>query len=55
MQKGHVDIVKLLLEAGADINAGASGTYSPLKIAEKNGHTEVVKLLEKYQKKEKKK
>ena len=41
-RNGHTEIVKLLLEAGADVHAKNDG---PLRLASENGHTEVVKLL----------
>ncbi len=42
-QNGHSEVVKLLLEAGADVNKDDK------KIASENGHTEIVKLLKKYE------
>ena len=48
-QEGHAEIVKLLLEAKADVNAKASVAgkeYTPLSIAKRKGHTEIVRLLE---------
>ena len=47
-QKGYAETVKLLVGAGADKNltANVAGQpYTPLGIAEKNGHGEVVKVL----------
>ena len=45
-QKGHTGIVKLLLEAKADVNAARkTNGVTPLFMASQNGHTEVVKLL----------
>ena len=41
-QNGHVDIVKLLLERGADVTANKMKT--PLFWASQNGHVDVVKL-----------
>ncbi|KAJ7291257.1 ankyrin repeat-containing domain protein [Mycena rebaudengoi] len=38
----HVDIVRLLLENGADVNAGNNGA---LQAASKRGYTEIVQLL----------
>jgi len=44
--EGYAEIVKLLLEAKADVNAATNADAStPLYIASGNGHTEVVKLL----------
>ena len=48
---GHVEIVKLLLEAGADVNAKAyvgGKDYTPLSIAKEKGHSEIVKLLKEH-------
>jgi len=43
-RKGYVEIAKLLLEAGADVNALIIGKTS-LWVAVHNGHVEIVKLL----------
>ncbi|KAK2762720.1 hypothetical protein FQN54_000894 [Arachnomyces sp. PD_36] len=42
---GHEAIVKLLLEKGADVNAGSKNNTTPLMRASSNGHEAVVKLL----------
>lgn len=42
---GHVKVVKLLLEAGADVNEKTGGGFTPLILAAENGHVEVVDLL----------
>ncbi len=42
---GHIGIVKLLLDSGADIEASAQG-HTPLSIAKKEGHEEIIKLLD---------
>ena len=42
---GHVEVVKLLLEKEADINAADETGWTPLHGASANGHVEVVKLL----------
>ena len=39
------EIVKLLIEKGADVNRAAEDGEAPLFWATKNGHTEIVKLL----------
>ena len=45
-KNGHPEIVKLLLEAGVDMNkACTTDDFTPLYIASKDGHSEVVKLL----------
>jgi ankyrin repeat protein len=44
-QNGHTEIVKLLLDANADVNAANTNGLSPLYMAAQKGHTEVVKLL----------
>ncbi len=43
-RKGYADIVRLLLEGGADVNSGG-GHESPLVAAVGNGHIAVVRLL----------
>jgi ankyrin repeat protein len=43
-----VDIVRRLLERGADPNAGARGRTSPLHLASSHGRLEVARLLHKY-------
>jgi len=42
---GHIEVVKLLLEAGADVNAKTIDGDTALKWASDYGHTEIVKLL----------
>jgi len=43
---GHVEIVKLLLDKGADVNLPDSGTkITPLHMAVNEGHVEIVRLL----------
>ena len=42
---GHTEIVKLLIEGGADINAQDEDSYTALRYAVREGHTEIVKLL----------
>ena len=45
---GHTDVVKLLLAAGADVNAKANKggeDYTALRIAKMRGHTQIIKLL----------
>lgn len=46
-EKGHTDIVALLLDHGSDVHHGGVSTesYTPLIMAVSNGHTEIVKLL----------
>ena len=43
--KGHLKIVKLLLQKGADVNSKDGYGSSPLYLAAKGGHLEVVKFL----------
>ena len=46
-EKGFVEIVRLLLAAGADKSLTTNqGYWTPLKIAEEKGKTEVVSLLQ---------
>jgi ankyrin repeat protein len=45
-KKGLVEMAKLLIEGGADINSrGSEYDRTPLEVAAKNGHPEMVKLL----------
>ncbi|KAH8816506.1 hypothetical protein F5884DRAFT_896275 [Xylogone sp. PMI_703] len=43
--EGHIGVVKLLLENGADITILSNRRWTPLHLASYNGHIEVVKLL----------
>jgi ankyrin repeat protein len=43
----QIEMVKLLLEHGANPRLESFYVHSPLKIAENAGHTEILKLLEK--------
>ncbi|XP_012723981.2 ankyrin repeat domain-containing protein 50 isoform X1 [Fundulus heteroclitus] len=47
-QEGHVDIVKMLLEKGANPNHIDKYGRSPVKVAGKHGHVTIVQLLENY-------
>jgi ankyrin repeat protein len=42
---GHTEVTKLLIEAGADVNAQDNKAWAALKYASKKGHTEIVNLL----------
>lgn len=42
---GHTEIVKWLLESGADVNYRYGAGYSPLLTAAANGHVAIIKLL----------
>ncbi|KAK7867490.1 hypothetical protein R5R35_004498 [Gryllus longicercus] len=42
---GHADIVKLLLEHGANLHSRATFTWTPLHLAAHGGHAECVRLL----------
>ena len=44
-EEGHWEVVKLLLEAGADKDATDNAGYTALDSASANGHSEVVSLL----------
>ena len=44
---GHTEIVAMLLDAGADVNAKHKWGSTALQLASDNGHTEIVKLLKK--------
>ncbi len=43
--KGQLDVVKLLLDRGADVNARDSRGYTPLLSASEMGHLDIVKQL----------
>ena len=44
-QENHLEIVKLLISSGADIENKTKGGFTPLHIASLNGHLEIVKYL----------
>lgn len=47
-QEGHVELVKYLLEAGADVNAQTGTGDTALTFCCENGHTDVADILLKY-------
>ncbi|WYZ43460.1 hypothetical protein EsH8_VI_001159 [Colletotrichum jinshuiense] len=42
---GHVEVVKFLLERGADVTVATNDGRTPLYTASQNGHPEIIKLL----------
>ena len=44
-EKGHPEVVKLLVDNGADVNARTKKIGTALTLALDNGHLEVAKLL----------
>ena len=44
-ESGHLDVVRLLIETAADVNATRSDGYTALMCAAQNGHTDCAKLL----------
>ena len=44
-QKGNVAIVKVLIQAGGNVNQQANNKATPIIMASLHGHTEVVRLL----------
>ena len=44
-QRGHLDVVRTLLEAGADANKASDGGHSPLYFAAQNGRVDVLSIL----------
>ena len=47
---GHVDIARLLLDNGAEIDKADKDGHTPLYAAERMGHSSIVALLEEHQK-----
>ena len=45
--KGHVDVVKLLIKAKADLNKASKKGTTPLKSAAAKDHHEIVNMLTK--------
>ena len=43
--KGHTDVVKLLLDGGADPNKTNRAGDSAISLAQRRGHTDIVKML----------
>ena len=51
--KGHIEIIKALLAAGADVNIKTKvNGWSVLHIAQLKGHTKIAELLKEYGAKE---
>ncbi|MCH5600242.1 ankyrin repeat domain-containing protein [Niabella ginsengisoli] len=44
-QEGYLDMVKLLVENGADVNIKEFRDFTPIRIAARNGHLDIVKYL----------
>ena len=44
-EKGHLEVVKLLVDRGGDPNAKDNSGYTPLDLASRSKRYEVVKLL----------
>jgi ankyrin repeat protein len=44
-KNGYTDIVKLLIDVGANVNAQDDEGYTALRLASKAGHTEIVQML----------
>mmetsp|Transcript_12321 Transcript_12321/g.15967 ORF Transcript_12321/g.15967 Transcript_12321/m.15967 type:complete len:175 (+) Transcript_12321:202-726(+) len=44
-RKGNLEIARILIEAGADVNASKAEMIAPLEVASSAGHIGVVKLL----------
>ena len=45
-QTGHVEVVRVLLEAGADRNSANRDGLTPLLLSIENGHDDVQRILE---------
>ena len=44
-EKGHLEIVRLLIESGGSVNQPHKTGATPLHVASQEGHLEIVKLL----------
>ena len=44
-QNGHVEVVRLLIDAGALINQAKNSGATPILAASQDGHVDVVRLL----------
>ena len=44
-QKGHLEIARLLIEAGGNVNAERNDKATPLMMASHEGHLEIARLL----------
>lgn len=44
-QEGHMEIVRALIEAGADVNLVAQDGCTPIDIAKRKGHAAIVRAL----------
>ena len=45
-QNGHLEVVRLLLEAGADRNSASCDGLTPLMLSFENDHDDVQRILE---------
>jgi ankyrin repeat protein len=50
--RGHKDVAELLIAKGADVNVKNNQGRTPLSLAKKKGHNEIVELLRKHGAKE---
>eukprot|EP00792_Barthelona_sp_PAP020_P008779 TRINITY_DN3248_c0_g4_i1.p1 TRINITY_DN3248_c0_g4~~TRINITY_DN3248_c0_g4_i1.p1 ORF type:complete len:62 (-),score=8.79 TRINITY_DN3248_c0_g4_i1:875-1060(-) len=44
-EHGHLGIIKMLLDHGANVNLKTEQGLAPIDIARTNGHTQIVELL----------
>jgi len=44
-RNGHLDVCRLLLDKGAQVEAKSGGGWTPLHWASRQGHVEIVRLL----------